>query len=451
MERYARSFGKQQTCSIACLSDGTISACINEVTEQVYYKNLHYAAAEIFIPVCTDYFSGRTEINMNFIKKITAAAIAAFAALSFSAFCVNAEEDSQSDNSSDSGYITNGEYKYSLKTFDDGTEAAVLEEYTGSDSKIKLPDTIDEYEVRAIGATTFYENEKITEITISKYIEEIGYFPFYGCTSLMEFKVDEQNETFVADSEGVLLGKDGLSLTSYPTGKNPEKYTVSDGIQAIHSAAFSLCTNLKEINLPDSISYVGIYAFSGCSALESIDLPDNLTELNDFLFSDCSSLTDVSLPENLQVIGSAVFFNCKALENIDFPPSLYEIGQAAFCSTGMTSITIPNTVISIGYSAFGFHTDENEQIVADSNFVINGYYNSYARTYCVENNVDFIPIEEEPTEAADTSKKISSSAIAVICVVCAAVIITVSFVIVKKTRLSGEADSDDDNENTEEE
>ncbi|MCM1226724.1 MAG: leucine-rich repeat domain-containing protein [Clostridium sp.] len=391
---------------------------------------------------------------MNLKKKITAVLISVFTALSFASFSVYAEDDGTESSSSESEIITSGDYKYSLKTYDDGEEAAVLEEYTGSDTEIVIPDTIDEYKVRAIGTTTFYENKNITEVTISKYIEEIGYFPFYGCTSLMEFKVDEQNETFTADGEGVLMGKDGLSITSYPTGKNPEKYTVADGIYAIHSAAFSMCTNLKEVTLPESLEYIGVFTFSGCSSLESVDLPDNITELDDFTFADCSSLTEVNLPENLQVIGSAVFFNCKALRSIDFPEPLYEIGQAAFCSTGITSITLPYTITSIGYSAFGFHTDENDQIVADENFVLSGYNGSYAQTYCEENEVTFVALDESTENTSEESvssekKSIPTVLTAVICVVCAAAIITAAFVIVKKTGKSSD-DGHDDDENDDE-
>lgn len=405
---------------------------------------------------------------MNFKNKIPAVLISVFTALSFVSFSAYAE-DSDTDTDTDSVYtedsdtesstsekeiITSGDYKYSLNTYDDGEEAAVLEEYTGSDTEIEIPDTIDEYKIRAIGTTVFYENKNITEITIPKYVEEIGYFPFYGCTSLMEFKVDEQNETFSVDSEGVLMSNDGLSITSYPTGKNPEKYTVADGIETIHSAAFAMCTNLKEINLPESLEYIGIFAFSGCSSIESITLPDAVTSLEDFTFSECSSLTDVTLPQKLQTIGSAVFFNCKSLKSIDFPESLYEIGEAAFCSTGITSITIPNTITSIGYSAFGFHTDENDQIVADDDFVLSGYRNSYAFTYCAENGVTFMPLDESivnttPSKESVSSKKsISTSKIALICVVCAAAIITVAFVLVKKVRTTSFVDYESDDENS---
>lgn len=51
-----------------------------------------------------------------------------------------------------------------------------------------------------------------------------------------------------------------------------------------------------------------------------------------------------------------------------FPASLTEIGQGAFVSTGFKTIEIPATVISIGYSAFGFTTDQTHEIIAVDGF-----------------------------------------------------------------------------------
>lgn len=403
---------------------------------------------------------------MKYTKKIAALILTAFTAVSFLSLSVYAENTDEDDGSEavieseeseeeEIEYITSGDYRYYVATNDNGENGAVLEEYTGSDTEIVIPDTIDDIEVKALGDFTFYLNDKITKITISKNIEEIGQFPFYGCTSLMEFKVDKENEAFFVTSEDILMSMDGLCIMSYPIGKNPEKYTVTDGIEAIHSGAFAMCSNLKEITFPESLEYIGIFAFAECTSLESAELPDSLTELQDFTFSSCTSLTDVKLPANLSIIHDAVFFECKALKNIDFPSSLYEIGQAAFCSTGITSVTIPATVTSIDYSAFGFHTDENEQIVADDDFVIRGYTQSSARAYCLENEIKFVAIDDEPTEnssssdESSSSKKITTTEIAVICIVCAAAIIAAAFVIVKKTGRSSD-DGHDDDENDDE-
>ncbi|MCI7805455.1 MAG: leucine-rich repeat domain-containing protein [Oscillospiraceae bacterium] len=399
---------------------------------------------------------------MKFTKRIASLVMAVSAAVSFLALPAYAEESALIDEpaeeesaAEEESYITSGDYKYSVQTGDDGNEVAFLEEYIGSDTKIEIPEEIDGYTVTGLGDYTFYLNDKITEVTISENLADFGYFPFYGCTSLTEFKVNDKNEIYTTDSDGAIVGRDGLAIMAYPTGKNPEKYTVADGIVAINASTFAMCSNLKEITFPESVEFIGNFAFAECTSLESIVLPENLSALSNFMFSGCTALKDVTLPENLQKIGNASFYKCESLELIDFPVTLSEIGQAAFCSTGMTSVTIPATVSLIGYSAFGFHTDDNDQIVADENFVVMGYNGSYAQTYCKENEVSFVSLDEPEDDSSLTEKNSSEEkglkpgVIAGICVAAAAVIIIVVVILVNHGKNKDEDDEDGEDESDE--
>lgn len=398
---------------------------------------------------------------MKLTKKITALILAVSAAVSCIALPVYAEDADideeifeEETDSEEENYITSGDYKYSIQTEDDGNDTAFLEEYIGNDTEIVIPEEIDGYIVKGLGDYTFYLNDKITEVTISENLEDFGYFPFYGCTSLMEFKVNEKNEIYEADSDGAVVGKDGLAIMAYPAGKNPEKYAVADGIVAINASTFAMCSNLKEITFPESVEFIGNFAFAECTALESIVLPDKLSALGNFMFSGCTSLKDVTLPKNLQKIGNATFYKCEALEYIDFPTTLTEIGQAAFCSTGMTSVTIPATITAIGYSAFGFYTDDDDQIVADENFVVMGYTGSYAQTYCTENEVTFVAVNdtEDDGESGSSSQnssdkdKLEPGVIAGICVAGAAVIIIAAVILINKGKNKDNEDGEEESD-----
>ena len=70
-------------------------------------------------------------------------------------------------------------------------------------------------------------------------------------------------------------------------------------------------------------------------------------------FSECSGLTSISLPNSVTNIGKRAFFGCSSLTNIVLPEGVTNIEKYTFngCSS-LISITIPNKVISIGYSAF---------------------------------------------------------------------------------------------------
>ncbi len=396
---------------------------------------------------------------MNFTKKFTAGLFAAVLSVSSLAITVVATEeeelaiDSQftEESSEEDNYITSGDYKYSVSVNSEGEETALLEEYTGDDTKVEIPEEIDGYTVSGLGDMTFYLNDKITEITIPASLEDFGYYPFYGCTSLMEFKVDKEHEIYKSDNDGAIVGKDGLAIMAYPTGKNPETYTVADGIVAINASAFAMCSNLKEITFPDSVEFIGNFAFSECTALEKLELPDNLTAIGNFTFSTCTALSEVKLPKNLKKIGNASFYKCESLKLIDFPSNLTEIGQAAFCGTGMTSITIPPTISSIGYSAFGFYTDEEDQIVANDKFVIMGYNGTYAQTYCTENGIEFVSLDtnvEEPASDESNEKEKKPWLIACIIGISAIVVTVVTVIVVKKIK---KKDNDEDGENDSEE
>ena len=72
-----------------------------------------------------------------------------------------------------------------------------------------------------------------------------------------------------------------------------------------------------------------------------------------YFFKDCHGLTSVTIPNGVTSIGQCTFQDCLNLTHITIPDSVTKIERWAFvdCS-GLISITIPNGVTSIGYSAF---------------------------------------------------------------------------------------------------
>ena len=70
-------------------------------------------------------------------------------------------------------------------------------------------------------------------------------------------------------------------------------------------------------------------------------------------FSGCSGLTSVTIPNSVTIIGWNSFSGCSGLTSITIPNSVTSIGNSAFeeCS-GLTSVTIPNSVTSIGSETF---------------------------------------------------------------------------------------------------
>ena len=79
-----------------------------------------------------------------------------------------------------------------------------------------------------------------------------------------------------------------------------------------------------------------------------------VTSIGNYAFYiDCTGLTSVTIPDSVTSIGSSAFYGCRGLTSVTIPDSVTSIGSSAFsnCSR-LTSVAIPDSVTSIGHSAF---------------------------------------------------------------------------------------------------
>ena len=67
-------------------------------------------------------------------------------------------------------------------------------------------------------------------------------------------------------------------------------------------------------------------------------------------FSD--KIIEVIIENGVTSIGNSAFYGCSSLTSVTIPESVTSIGEDAFRDTGLTSVTIPDSVTSIGNSAF---------------------------------------------------------------------------------------------------
>jgi len=83
------------------------------------------------------------------------------------------------------------------------------------------------------------------------------------------------------------------------------------------------------------------------------------------------------IPSSVTRIGEGTFQNCTSLTSITIPNSVTSIGRVAFFRTGLTSITIPNSVNSIEDEAFRGNSSLAKVIfqgtIPKANFDVNAF------------------------------------------------------------------------------
>ena len=108
--------------------------------------------------------------------------------------------------------------------------------------------------------------------------------------------------------------------------------------------------DLSDAKIVEGGSYY--YRYQDVSHKDYYEYTSN-DKLGDLAFNGCSGLTSLTLPSNVTSIGRYAFGGCRELTSLTIPSSVTSIGGGAFYDCrGLTSLTIPSSVTSIGESAF---------------------------------------------------------------------------------------------------
>lgn len=289
-----------------------------------------------------------------------------------------------------SNYSANPFYNSSHLYKDENTEITTLEIPEGTTEisealfcgcsglkEIKIPNSLEKIGVRA-----FYKCSGLTSITIPKNVTNVVSNAFEGCNGLIYVELHCK------------------STPSFSGNTSIKNVIIGDEVEYICWNAFSGCTGLSSLSIPNSVKNIGNEAFKGCVGLTSVNIPDKVTSIEPGTFAGCTGLTSITIPNGVTSIGKNAFEDCTALASISIPTSVTSVGVDAFSGsawynnqsdgliyiggiayeykgimpdntiiiikegtkiinantfqecTGLTAITIPNSVTTIGNYAF---------------------------------------------------------------------------------------------------
>jgi hypothetical protein len=188
---------------------------------------------------------------------------------------------------------------------------------------VKLPSKI-----HVIPQHIFYGCTALTNINIPYGVTEIEFMAFNDCASLQSVEIPK-SVTKIGSSA---FANTGLTSINIP-----------EGITVLNSSTFSGCRSLTSVTIPNSVTSIGDSAFYNCSSLPYVNIPEDVKSLGKNAFYGCTSLTSVTIPNGVTAIGDYAFANCSGLTSITIPDSVTSIGEWAFNDcTNLSAVNLGN-------------------------------------------------------------------------------------------------------------
>lgn len=232
---------------------------------------------------------------------------------------------------------------------------------------------------------TLQNMKQLKTLTFDEGVEEIASGSVVsGCKSLTTIHLPSSLQKL--SGTGTFSGASALTDITLP-----------EGIVITEGSTFSECTSLKSITLPASITTIPSYMFAGCSALERVTAKGTITAIGNSAFKSDTALTKIPDLSQVTSIGDRAFYGCSALKTVDLHsvttmeygafqgcdalsgeidlsnleeipghafcydpnitsvitcPTLRSIGDWAFIWADISTISLPETLNSIGTYAF---------------------------------------------------------------------------------------------------
>lgn len=227
-----------------------------------------------------------------------------------------------------------------------GKQYIILTDYKGTQENITIPEQINGIAVTSVQAG-FGKNSKLKSITLSKNIQS-GLKELNGIATLEEIQVTKDNTVYQSE-DGILYTKGKKELIVYPKAKKTATYIMPSEVKEVADQSLMNLKFLKNLTFSKNMKTI---PECSNSSMESVVIPDQVKIIAESAFDGCKNLKKVIFGKNVTTIGNGAFANCVALGTIKLPQNLKNIQEVAFVNTSLKEVTIPDSVIKIGSSAF---------------------------------------------------------------------------------------------------
>lgn len=196
---------------------------------------------------------------------------------------------------------------------------------------------------------TLQNMKELKTLTFEEGVEEIASGSVVsGCKSLTTIHLPSSLQKL--SGTGTFSGASALTDITLP-----------EGIAITEGSTFSECTSLESIELPASITTIPSSMFAGCSALERVTAKGTITAIGNGAFGSVTDWKDqeiadtvlTEIPDLSQVtsIGDRAFYGCSALETVDLH-SVTTMGYGAFqgCDALSGEIDLSNLEVIPGHA-----------------------------------------------------------------------------------------------------
>ena len=180
-----------------------------------------------------------------------------------------------------------------------------------------------------VGSNAFAYCNSVTSIKIPADME-VPYLDFSSCAIVCAEYSTDHNINFDKSKLQTLVLSGSGEVSGFGGCTELREVTLKGDFTSIRGFAFEGCSSLASIVIPAGVTSIGDYAFYGCSSLASITIPTGVTSIGNYAFRNCSSLASITIPAGVTSIGEYAFAGCSSLASITIPTSVTSIGYDAF-------------------------------------------------------------------------------------------------------------------------